>query len=134
MWSTVLYWFCRGASYSNTPCIITADTINRLQRPTTTNVQSTPNLQTKGPDEGSYDEFPIIITKPSGEAGQRHHAFKLRTRTGPDGQPMLVNPYDENQFPRPLRLFRRYGTGSIKENREKKVYKIGARKDGKRCV
>lgn len=39
--------------------------------------------------------------------GLHFHAMDLRTRSGRDGSKTLVNPYDEKQFTRPVRLHRR---------------------------
>ncbi|CAK4034133.1 Rap30 74 interaction domain-containing [Lecanosticta acicola] len=59
--------------------------------------------------DGEWDEFPIFIRKSSLEEGLRHHALKLRSRLDEQsGKPMVVDPYDESQFTRPLRLHRRY--------------------------
>ncbi|EME88718.1 uncharacterized protein MYCFIDRAFT_213387 [Pseudocercospora fijiensis CIRAD86] len=61
----------------------------------------------KEPEEGTYSEFPIVISKRQLEAGLRFHAMKLQSRID-DGEPVTVNPYDEHQFTRPLRLHRRF--------------------------
>ncbi|KAK4542182.1 hypothetical protein LTR36_007029 [Oleoguttula mirabilis] len=58
-------------------------------------------------DPNLYTEYPIIIQKSALTRGIHHHAFKLPTGKGPDGQPVQVNPYDPQQFTRPVRLHRR---------------------------
>lgn len=67
------------------------------------------------PDPSTYDEFPIMITKSSLNQGLRYHAMKLQSRTDGNGQPIIVNPYEESQFVRPLRLHRRYARDKMTE-------------------
>lgn len=59
------------------------------------------------PEPGTYDDFPIVVSKTELLQGLRHHAMKLQTRVE-EGKVKTVNPYDESQFVRPLRLHRRY--------------------------
>jgi transcription initiation factor TFIIF subunit alpha len=59
-------------------------------------------------ENGSYDEYPITIQRSSLDKGIRYHALKLHSRTDASGKAFEVNPYDESQFVRPLRLHRRY--------------------------
>lgn len=64
-----------------------------------------------GPNEdefGKYEEYPIFITKKMIDQGIRHHAAKLHSKPGDDQSTVIVDPYDESQFVRPLRLHRRY--------------------------
>lgn len=60
-------------------------------------------------NDANYSEFPIVISKADLQAaGQRFHALKFHSRVGDDGQPKRVDPFDDNQFTKPLRLHRRY--------------------------
>lgn len=57
---------------------------------------------------GKYDEYPIFITKQMIDQGMRYHAAKLHSKNTDDQSTAAVDPYDESQFVRPLRLHRRY--------------------------
>lgn len=57
---------------------------------------------------GKYEEYPIIITKQMIDQGMRYHAAKLHSKVADDQSTAAVDPYDESQFVRPLRLHRRY--------------------------
>lgn len=52
-------------------------------------------------DPSLYTEFPLIISKKALMEGKRFHAMRLQS----DKE---VNPFDESQFTRPLRLHRRF--------------------------
>lgn len=57
---------------------------------------------------GTFTEYPICITKHLIDQGMRYHAAKLHSKAFDDQSTAAVNPYDETQFVRPLRLHRRY--------------------------
>ncbi|EME41393.1 hypothetical protein DOTSEDRAFT_73722 [Dothistroma septosporum NZE10] len=61
-------------------------------------------------EAGTYDEYPIYITKdPVTTTGQRFHVAKLQARFDETTKETVqVNPFDEKDFVRPLRLHRRF--------------------------
>lgn len=60
-------------------------------------------------DENDYTDYPIVISKRAlNAAGQRFHALKFHNRKDDKGNVVPVNPFDEAQFVKPLRLHRRY--------------------------
>lgn len=60
-------------------------------------------------DENDYTDYPIVISKRALNAvGQRFHALKFYNRKDDKGNVVPVNPFDEAQFVKPLRLHRRY--------------------------
>lgn len=72
-------------------------------------VQVPQNAATESDDPAEYDEFPIVISKRGVQIpGQRHHAFKLQSKFDEKGNMILVNPFNDAHFTRPLRLHRRY--------------------------
>ncbi|EMC92944.1 hypothetical protein BAUCODRAFT_159657 [Baudoinia panamericana UAMH 10762] len=54
-----------------------------------------------------YEEYPILISKSELMRGLHLHGFKLQSRVDSRGQLERVNPYDEAQFQRPVKLYRR---------------------------
>nr|POE94233.1 transcription initiation factor iif subunit alpha [Quercus suber] len=66
---------------------------------------STPATTAPSPDD--YTDYSIVISKSALTTGLRYHAMKIHSKTQPDGRPVDVNPYDEAQFTRPVRLHRR---------------------------
>ncbi|QIW95383.1 hypothetical protein AMS68_000901 [Peltaster fructicola] len=60
------------------------------------------------PPPQNYQEFPIVISKADLGRGMRFHGIKFQNRANKDGSVSLINPYNEEQFTRPLRLHRRY--------------------------
>lgn len=59
-------------------------------------------------EHGKYTEYSINITKEMIDQGIRYHAAKLHSKAFDDQSTAAVNPFDETQFVRPLRLHRRY--------------------------
>lgn len=60
------------------------------------------------PNQPNYTEYGVYISKKDIEDGMRYHGFKFNVRTGVDEKPPTIDPYDANQFTRPVRLHRRY--------------------------
>ena len=56
-------------------------------------------------DHGPYIDFPIMINK---KELLRHHSAKFFGKAGVDGNMEMIDPYNPEQFTRPLRLQRRY--------------------------
>lgn len=59
-------------------------------------------------EHGKYHEYSIFIKKEMINQGIRYHAAKLHSKAADDNSTATVDPYDETQFVRPLRLHRRY--------------------------
>ncbi|KAI5360522.1 putative transcription initiation factor IIF, alpha subunit [Septoria linicola] len=87
----------------------------------TTNHIPAPAAPTDEPDPSTYNEYPIMITKSQLSQGMRYHAMKLQSKLGKNGQPIEVNPYDQNQFPRPARLHRRYARDKMESLEQSEV-------------
>lgn len=52
--------------------------------------------------------FPIVVSKDALMQGLHYHAMRLQSRSDKEhGGTMMINPYDESQFTRPVRLHRR---------------------------
>ena len=59
-------------------------------------------------EDKNFTEYPIYVSKDALMQGIHHHIMKLNTKSDTrDQHPILVNPYDERQFTRPMRLHRR---------------------------
>lgn len=71
----------------------------------TTNGTATTAAPALNPNE--YTDYSIVISKSAISAGLRYHAMKIHSKATPEGKPVDVNPYDEAQFVRPVRLHRR---------------------------
>ena len=59
------------------------------------------------PEDTDYSDYPIYVSKDSLMQGLHYHAMKMQSRPDKNGNTNLVNPYDESQFTRPVRLHRR---------------------------
>ena len=73
---------------------------------TTTNGAHTTTSDAE-PDPSTYQDYPIMISKSALSQGLHHHAMRFHAKVGPDGRPIQIDPYTENQFTRPLHLHRR---------------------------
>ncbi|KAK3705456.1 transcription factor IIF subunit tfg1 [Vermiconidia calcicola] len=58
-------------------------------------------------DAEKYNEYPIYVSKEQITEGLHYHAMKLHSKANQDGVGVPVNPYEESQFTRPVRLHRR---------------------------
>lgn len=63
--------------------------------------------QDGNPTVKDYDDFPITVTRSELAEGLRYHAIKFVPKQDPTGQMIIVDPYDETRFIRPVRLHRR---------------------------
>ncbi|KAK5107204.1 hypothetical protein LTR62_001650 [Meristemomyces frigidus] len=54
-----------------------------------------------------YRDYPIVITKSALMKGLHYHGFRMMNGTDAKGQQNKVDPSDEKQFTRPVRLYRR---------------------------
>lgn len=68
---------------------------------------STTNTVPTAPEEQEYTDYPIFVMKDALAEGLHYHAMRFQNRPGRDGGNISVNPYDENQFTRPVQLHRR---------------------------
>lgn len=60
------------------------------------------------PKEPKFQEYPILVHKGDLLRGIHHHALKLQTSAHAERREAIIaNPYDESQFTRPVRLYRR---------------------------
>lgn len=60
-----------------------------------------------------YSEYPILVSKHALMQGLHYHAMRFQSRPDGDGGMVSINPYDENQFTRPVRLHRRMARDKI---------------------
>ncbi|KAK3651266.1 transcription factor IIF subunit tfg1 [Elasticomyces elasticus] len=58
-------------------------------------------------DPSTYQEFPIVIEKSALLCGLHYHGFRMQSRMEDNGKLMQVDPYNESEFTRPVRLYRR---------------------------
>ncbi|KAF2165598.1 hypothetical protein M409DRAFT_23891 [Zasmidium cellare ATCC 36951] len=78
-------------------------------RPPTPSLNGNVSAAPPAADENEYTDYPIVISKRAlNAAGQRFHALKFHSRKNEKGEIIEINPFDESQFVKPLRLHRRY--------------------------
>jgi transcription initiation factor TFIIF subunit alpha len=58
-------------------------------------------------DPSTYEEFPVTISKSALMRNLHYHGIRLKAPTDDAGKTAIVNPFNENEFTRPVRLYRR---------------------------
>ncbi|KAK0269718.1 transcription factor IIF subunit tfg1 [Friedmanniomyces endolithicus] len=58
-------------------------------------------------DPSTYQEYPIVIEKSALMRGLHYHGFRMQSRVNDQGKLQHVDPYNESEFVRPVRLYRR---------------------------
>lgn len=82
---------------------------NPVQQPAQPLTNGATNAIPAAAEEVNYTDWPIVISKAAlNAAGQRFHALRFNSRADDNGNIIPVNPFDEAQFIKPLRLHRRY--------------------------
>ena len=65
------------------------------------------------PENQDFTEFPIYVSKDALMQGLHYHVMKLQSRQDKNGNTITVNPFDEQQFIRPVHLHRRNARDKI---------------------
>lgn len=95
-----------GSQPSNGPSSQQANGANSANTPQPTQIQAPSVATAPAQPEPPYTEYPLFISKNSLADGLRYHAMKFTTKTDPKGNPIVVDPYDPDKFPRPVHLLR----------------------------
>jgi len=79
---------------------------------TNTHSDNSVAIYTDSSEDKGYTDYPIVLSKDSLLQGLHYHALKFHNRAdhthnNSNVTTRTVNPYDETQFPRPVRLHRR---------------------------
>ncbi|KAK3112996.1 transcription factor IIF subunit tfg1 [Teratosphaeriaceae sp. CCFEE 6253] len=69
--------------------------------------RATPAPPTPEDDPSTYQEFPIMIEKSALMHGLHYHGFRMQSRMDDRGKLAQVDPFNEADFTRPVRLYRR---------------------------
>ncbi|TKA82047.1 hypothetical protein B0A55_01526 [Friedmanniomyces simplex] len=72
--------------------------------PTTNSAAPEPVIED---DPSTYQEYPIMIEKNALMRGLHYHGFRMQSRMDDNGKLLQVDPYNEGEFTRPVRLYRR---------------------------
>lgn len=96
----------KPAAVTKTSAPGSAPNSNPAQQSRPTANGTTPGAQPV-PERKNYTEFPILASKETLMQGLKYHAMRLQNRQDNAGNTILVNPYDERQFTRPVHLHRR---------------------------
>ena len=67
------------------------------------------------PEAKNYQDYPIFVERSTLMRGLHHHALKFQSKSNGTGGFEVVDPYNESQFTRPIRLHRRHARDKLQE-------------------